>query len=52
MYLIYTRKSTARRWLQRMGFTYKQFHKSIYVDGHERDDVVEYRTEFLSKMKE
>jgi hypothetical protein len=35
-----------------MGFKYKQYHKTIYVDGHERDDVVAYRKEFLAKMKE
>jgi hypothetical protein len=35
-----------------MGFRYKQYHKGIYVDGHERDDVVAYRKEFLAQMKE
>jgi hypothetical protein len=35
-----------------MGFEYKKYHKGIYVDGHERDDVVTYREEFLAKMKE
>ena len=47
-----TRKTTAHRWLKRMGFTYKQYQQGICVDGHERDDVVEYRKEFLAKMKE
>lgn len=35
-----------------MGFKYKQYQKGIYIDGHERDDVVEYRNDFLAKMKE
>jgi hypothetical protein len=35
-----------------MGFEYKQFHRGIYVDGHERGDVVTYRKEFLAKMEE
>lgn len=35
-----------------MGFEFKQYQKGIYIDGHERDDVVEYRKEFLAKMKE
>ena len=35
-----------------MGFRYKKYHKGIYVDGHERSDVVEYRQKFLIKMTE
>jgi hypothetical protein len=35
-----------------MGFMYKQHKQGIYVDGHERNDVVEYRKEFLAEMKE
>jgi len=31
---------------------YKQHKQGIYVDGHERNDVVEYRKEFLAEMKE
>jgi hypothetical protein len=34
-----------------MGFTYSKFAKGIYVDGHERDDVVEYRRKFLGIME-
>lgn len=26
--------------------------KGVYVDGHERKDVIEYRTEFLKTVKE
>ena len=35
-----------------MGFRYKNYHKGIYVDGHERKDVVEYRQQFISQMVE
>ena len=33
-----------------MGFRYKRYHKGIYIDGHERADVVEYRQQFLTQM--
>ena len=26
--------------------------KGVYVDGHERPDVIKYRQEFLAKVKE
>jgi len=35
-----------------MGFQYKQYHKGLYVNGHERADVVEYRNQFLANMAE
>lgn len=34
---------TARAWLLELGFTRKNHHKTVYFDGHERQDVVEYR---------
>ena len=34
---------TAHRWLHREGFKYTEHKKSLYFDGHERPDVVEYR---------
>ncbi|KAJ7064588.1 hypothetical protein C8F01DRAFT_936723, partial [Mycena amicta] len=33
---------TARRWLIKLGWTWSRVKKGIYVDGHERDDVVKY----------
>jgi hypothetical protein len=44
-------KNTAHRWLHNMGWSYNKFRKDIYVDGHERDDVVEYRKKFLDQME-
>ena len=43
---------TAGRWLHHLGFHYGVVRKGIYVDGHERKDVVKYRTQFVSIMHE
>eukprot|EP01034_Spumella_vulgaris_P044767 gene44767-55707_t len=45
-------ESTARRWLFRLGFFRWEYKKGIYVDGHERPDVVAYRKYFVVKMAE
>lgn len=34
---------TARRWLHDLGYQWKTVSKGVYIDGHEREDVVEYR---------
>jgi hypothetical protein len=34
---------TARRWMNRMRFRWRKDSKGMYFDGHERDDVVDYR---------
>jgi hypothetical protein len=42
---------TARRWLHKLGYRHVQFRKGVYMDGHERPDVVKYRNEqFLPQM--
>lgn len=41
---------TARSYLQSLGFTQNSHHKAVYFDGHERDDVIEYRQHFLGKL--
>ena len=33
----------ARRWLHHLGFTPRNHRKGVYIDGHEREDVVEHR---------
>jgi hypothetical protein len=44
---------TARRWLHREGFKFTEHKKSLYFDGHERPDVVDYRRKvFLPAMAE
>ncbi|KAF0716714.1 Aste57867_2706 [Aphanomyces stellatus] len=39
-------ESTARRWMQNVGFRYGLWKKNVYTDGHERDDVIAYRAKF------
>lgn len=36
------RARTACRWLSNLGLGYNTIHKNVYVDGHKREDVVEY----------
>ena len=43
---------TACRWMQQLGFSRVHHQKGIYFDGHDRDDVVAYRHEYLTNMKE
>lgn len=42
--------STMSLWLHDMGFSYKQFSKGVYFDGHEREDVVEARKVYLAEL--
>ena len=42
---------TARKWLNRLGYKWKDVQKVVFFDGHEREDVVEYREIFLEEMK-
>jgi hypothetical protein len=46
-------QSTTYLWLRRLGFYASESKKGVYVDGHEREDVIAYRQEvFLPKMAE
>lgn len=43
--------STVKLWLKEMDFTFDEGRKGMYVDGHEREDVVAYRqNEFCPAM--
>ena len=43
---------TARRWLIKLGWRKTVIRKGVYMDGHERDDVVEHRQNvFLPRME-
>lgn len=46
------RHKTACRWLAKMGWRYGRKRNGMYVDGHERKDVVEYRSAFVQRWKE
>lgn len=41
---------TARQWMHKMGFQVLTAKKGSFVDGHEREDVVDYRKKFLRRM--
>ena len=42
---------TARRWLRfKLGYQCKEAKKGLYVDGHERPDVIKERKEFLDQI--
>ena len=41
---------TAIRWLHHLGFKSKNHKKGVYINGHEREDVVKHREEFLKTM--
>jgi len=43
--------TTTYDWLLRLGFYKSEVKKGVYVDGHEREDVIAYRQEvFLPIM--
>lgn len=44
------RSRTARKWLNRLGYKWKEVQKGVFFDGHRREDVVEYRKTFLDKI--
>lgn len=42
---------TAERWMKALGWEFSSIKKGCYMDGHEREDVKEYRETFLKKME-
>lgn len=42
---------TARTWLHKLGFSQVHHQKGVYFDGHDRDDVVAYRQDFLKQLE-
>lgn len=44
-------ESTAQRWLKfKLGYQSKEAKKGLYVDGHERPDVIKERQAFIEKI--
>ena len=44
-------ESMAQRWLKfRLGYECKEAKKGMYVDGHERPDVIKERSEFIEEL--
>ena len=44
-------EATAVRWPTKLGFKLSRVQKGVYVDGHERPDVVEARRVFIDYME-
>jgi hypothetical protein len=42
---------TACHWLQQLSWRYGAMHNGMYLDGHEHEDVVEYRNAFVARWK-
>ena len=43
---------SAQQWLHHLGWQYGKARKGMYIDGHEREDVVAYRKAFVARWKE
>lgn len=43
---------TAHRWLAKLGWQYGKQRNGMYIDGHEREDVVEYRRKFVDRFQQ
>jgi hypothetical protein len=43
---------SARRWLNKLGYKWQEVKKGVFMDGHEREDVVTDRMKFLQKMQD
>lgn len=43
---------TAWRWLHKLDWQYKKLSNGMYIDGHEREDVVKYRCAFIDHWTE
>ena len=44
--------ATAKRWLAKLKWRYSKKKNGMYIDGHERDDVVAYRQAFVYRWAE
>jgi hypothetical protein len=42
---------TSINWLKKLGYLCKDVQKGMYIDGHERPDVIEAHEKFLRKME-
>ena len=49
---IFISERTAQRWMNHLGFHFGEPPLGVYVDGHEREDVIRYRAKFVKKMLE
>lgn len=42
--------STTARWLKKLGFEYQEYKKAGFVDGHEKEENVKARKEYVAEM--
>jgi len=42
---------TCTRYMRKLGWVYKSKTKGVYVDGHQRADVIEFRKKFVKDWK-
>ena len=40
---------TAQQWLKKLGWRYGRKRNGMYLDGHEWEDVVNYRKDFVAR---
>jgi hypothetical protein len=45
-------KTTAQRWLAKLKWRYSKKKNGMYIDGHERDNIVAYRQAFVYQWAE
>ena len=45
------RSRTARKWLKKLGYSWREVKKGVFFDGHERKDVVADRIKFVEQTK-
>ena len=43
-------ETTCGHYLEALGFTLSEHKKDVYIDGHEREDVREYRERWIGRM--
>ena len=43
-------EASAQHWLAKLRYELKEVKKGVYVDGHEHEDVVAYRKEYLEQF--
>jgi hypothetical protein len=43
---------TAHHWMEKLGWKYGKQKNGMYIDGHEREDVVEYQCRFVDQFQQ
>ena len=43
-------KEACHLWICRLGYGYNTTHKNVYFEGHDREDVLLYTSDYLQRM--